>query len=141
MQMYGRARFAMHEQMISAGTGEVVEVTLGLDDHQMHIHRFGLALRTASTTTGPIVMFGTKRPSITSTWIQSPPAASTACTSSASRPKSADKIDGATMIDRVISAGPRLGDRPPLPAAAPQQVVRSFRTRTSRRIHFERDSL
>jgi hypothetical protein len=44
-------------------------------------------------------MFRTKRPSITSTWIQSAPAASTARTSSARRPKSADKIDGATMID------------------------------------------
>jgi hypothetical protein len=46
-----------------------------------------------------VVMFGTKRPSMTSTWIQSAPAASTARTSSARRPKSADKIDGATMID------------------------------------------
>jgi hypothetical protein len=55
--------------------------------------------RTVSITTGPIVMFGTKRPSITSTWIQSAPAASTSPTSSARRPKSADKIDGATMID------------------------------------------
>lgn len=34
----------------------------------------------ASTTRGPIVMFGTKRPSITSTWIQSQPANSTAFT-------------------------------------------------------------
>ena len=38
-----------------------------------------------------MVMFGTKRPSITSTWIQSAPAASTARTSSARRPKSADE--------------------------------------------------
>ena len=37
-----------------------------------------VALRTASTTSGPMVMLGTKRPSITSTWIQSAPAASTA---------------------------------------------------------------
>src|ERR1700712_2712402 len=41
-------------------------------------------------------MLGTKRPSITSTWIQSAPAASTARTSSARRPKSADRMDGAT---------------------------------------------
>lgn len=36
--------------------------------------------RKASTTRGPIVMLGTKRPSITSTWIQSQPAHSTAFT-------------------------------------------------------------
>lgn len=36
--------------------------------------------RKASTTRGPMVMFGTKRPSITSTWIQSQPASSTAFT-------------------------------------------------------------
>ena len=36
--------------------------------------------RSAPTTRGPIVMFGTKRPSITSTWIQSQPASSTALT-------------------------------------------------------------
>lgn len=36
--------------------------------------------RKASTTSGPIVIFGTKRPSITSTWIQSQPANSTAFT-------------------------------------------------------------
>jgi len=29
----------MDEQMISAGSGEVVEVVLGLDDHQMHVDR------------------------------------------------------------------------------------------------------
>ena len=48
---------------------------------------------------GPIVTFGTNRPSIMSTWIQSACAASMARSSSARRPKSADKIDGATMID------------------------------------------
>ena len=57
-----------------------------------------VALRTASTTTGPMVMLGTKRPSITSTWIQSAPAASTARTSSASRPKSAERMEGAMRM-------------------------------------------
>jgi len=36
--------------------------------------------RSASTTRGPIVMFGTKRPSMTSMWIHSAPASSTALT-------------------------------------------------------------
>src|SRR6516225_4206564 len=57
--------------------------------------------RMASSTTGPIVMLGTNRPSITSTWTQSAPAASTARTSSPSRVKSAANTDGATMIGGV----------------------------------------
>ena len=57
-----------------------------------------VTLRTASTTSGPMVMLGTNRPSMTSTWIQSAPAASTARTSSASRPKSAERIEGAMRI-------------------------------------------
>ena len=44
---------------------------------------------------GPKVMFGTKCPSITSIWIQSAPAASTARTSSPSRAKSAERMEGA----------------------------------------------
>src|SRR3954454_16646196 len=47
---------------------------------------------------GPMVMLGTKRPSITSTWIQSAPAASQARTSSARRPKSAERIEGAISV-------------------------------------------
>src|SRR3984957_5348485 len=45
-------------------------------------------------------MFGTKWPSMTSTWIQSAPAASTARTSSPSLAKSAARIDGAMMSGR-----------------------------------------
>ena len=48
--------------------------------------------------TGPMVMFGTNRPSITSMWIQSAPAESAARTSSPRREKSADKIEGAMRI-------------------------------------------
>src|SRR5215470_9613020 len=60
----------------------------------------------ACSTTGPIVMLGTKRPSITSTWIQSAPALSTARTSSPSRVKSAERTDGATRIGCMVA--PRL---------------------------------
>src|SRR5215467_6840845 len=59
----------------------------------------------ACSTTGPMVMLGTKRPSITSTWIQSAPAASTARTSSPSRVKSADRTDGATRMAAAIVLG------------------------------------
>src|ERR1700730_16496269 len=52
-----------------------------------------------------MVMLGTKRPSITSTWIQSAPAVSTARTSSPNRAKSADKTEGAMMIDGVPPRG------------------------------------
>src|SRR5215472_10565254 len=87
-------------------------------------------------------MFGTKRPSITSTWIQSAPAASTARTSSASRPKSADRIDGATMTGRLIgSPSSRSCDRAPLPAAAPQEMIRRLRAGAPGGVGFERRGL
>ena len=54
-------------------------------------------------TGGPNVMFGTKCPSITSRWIQSAPAASTVATSSPSRAKSADRIEGAMVTGRAIA--------------------------------------
>src|SRR5215510_8008869 len=57
----------------------------------------------ACSTTGPMVMLGTKRPSITSTWIQSAPAASTARTSSPNRAKSADRTDGATRNGCMVA--------------------------------------
>jgi hypothetical protein len=86
--MHRRGRLHRDEEMIGTGLGKVGEIALRLR-------------RNASTTTGPIVIFGTKRPSMTSTWIQSAPAASTARISSARYPKSVDKIDGATIIGRV----------------------------------------
>src|SRR5271154_5057865 len=52
-----------------------------------------------------MVMLGTKRPSITSTWIQSAPAVSTARTSSPNRAKSADRTEGAMMTDGVPPRG------------------------------------
>src|SRR6266851_517540 len=57
----------------------------------------------AWSTTGPMVMLGTKRPSMTSTWIQSAPAASTARTSSPKRVKSADRTEGATRMAAAIA--------------------------------------
>ena len=61
-----------------------------------------VARRIAATTSGPMVMGGTKRPSMTSTWIQSAPAAVTARTSSASRPKSAERMEGAMTVTRSV---------------------------------------
>mmetsp|Transcript_9758 Transcript_9758/g.26345 ORF Transcript_9758/g.26345 Transcript_9758/m.26345 type:complete len:222 (-) Transcript_9758:104-769(-) len=59
----------------------------------------GSFLRRASTTRGPMVMLGTKRPSMTSTCTQSAPAFSTSSTSCPSLEKSADKIDGEIFTD------------------------------------------
>src|SRR5579872_4571268 len=61
---------------------------------------FAVCGRIALTTSGPIEMFGTKWPSMTSTWIQSAPALSTARTSSPSLAKSADRMDGAMIRGR-----------------------------------------
>src|SRR3954447_25977104 len=50
----------------------------------------------ACTISGPMVMGGTKCPSITSTWMTRAPASMTSATWAPSREKSADRIDGAT---------------------------------------------
>src|SRR5262245_29624976 len=65
---------------------------------------FAVERRMARSTTGPSVILGTKRPSITSTWIQSAPAASTARTSSPNRVKSAESTDGAIRIGCMTAA-------------------------------------
>src|SRR5690348_16191041 len=51
-----------------------------------------------ATTGGPMVKLGTKWPSITSRWSMETPARSTRAISSASRAKSADRIDGIISI-------------------------------------------
>mmetsp|Transcript_11334 Transcript_11334/g.21374 ORF Transcript_11334/g.21374 Transcript_11334/m.21374 type:complete len:257 (-) Transcript_11334:161-931(-) len=56
----------------------------------------GCAFLRAETTPGPMVMLGTKRPSMTSTWTQSAPAFRTSPTSWPRLAKSADRIEGET---------------------------------------------
>src|ERR1035437_2694461 len=56
------------------------------------------ALRTDSTTGGPMARLGTKWGSMTSTWSMVAPARSTRAMSSARRAKSADRIDGTISI-------------------------------------------
>mmetsp|Transcript_114111 Transcript_114111/g.243356 ORF Transcript_114111/g.243356 Transcript_114111/m.243356 type:complete len:312 (-) Transcript_114111:50-985(-) len=53
----------------------------------------------ASTTRGPMVILGTKRPSMTSTCTQSAPALITSATSSPSLEKSADRMEGEIFTD------------------------------------------
>lgn len=57
---------------------------------------------TALITGGPNVMLGTNLPSITSRWIQSAPALSVLAISSPSLEKSADRIEGDTLVIRVL---------------------------------------
>src|SRR5580700_5423243 len=92
---------------LGGGTLESVHFDTGWGRSRIHDIAAAAALerRTARSTTGPMVMLGTKRPSITSTWIQSAPAVSTARTSSPNRAKSADRIEGAMMIDGIPSRG------------------------------------
>ncbi len=64
---------------VGAGLGEGGEKRIGRRDHQVDVERLRRAWRgCAATTGGPKVMLGTKWPSMTSTWIQSAPAASIA---------------------------------------------------------------
>ncbi len=80
-----RAGFGMHGDDVAAGLGEGFEIGIGRRDHQMAVeHLLRVRPRIALMTAGPKVMLGTKCPSITSRWIQSAPAASTARTSSPS---------------------------------------------------------
>src|SRR5579883_3450208 len=81
---------------------------------------FLLCLRSAFTTTGPIVRLGTKWLSITSTWIQSAPAASIASTSAPRAEKSALRIDGAMRTGFCMGSGSRSGRR--VPALAAERV-------------------
>ena len=53
----------------------------------------------SATIFGPKVITGTKWPSITSMWMTRAPASSTSPTCSRMRPKSADRIDGATSTE------------------------------------------
>ena len=76
----------------------------------------------SATIFGPKVITGTKWPSITSMWITRAPASSTSPTCSRMRPKSADRIEGATSVvvgqsrigGIVVEAAARPGGRYPL---------------------------
>src|SRR5438477_9707119 len=86
-----------------------------------------VTLRNDLTTGGPMVMLGTKWPSITSTCSSVPPPASAARASSARRAKSADKIDGASSIMQRFSGAilacilsVRFAHKPPTMFARPE---------------------
>ena len=103
-----RAGLLVHRDVGRAGLREVADVALGLVIIRWTSSGSVVARRIAATTGGPMVRLGTKWPSMTSTWIQSAPASSTARTSSPSRPKSAARIDAAMRChapDHMRAAG------------------------------------
>src|SRR6266849_7111827 len=59
---------------------------------------FGRAFRSEATTGGPIVILGTKCPSIMSRWSTVPPPSRAAFASSASRAKFAERIEGTSSM-------------------------------------------
>src|SRR6195256_2868285 len=83
-----------------------------------------MALRSDLTTGGPMVMFGTKWPSITSTCSNVPPASNAALASAASCAKFADNIDGAnSILDNSALLQPYSKDYTQLYQAIVQRVL------------------
>src|SRR5437588_997230 len=71
----------------------------------------GRVFLSAATTNGPTVIFGTKCPSITSTWSTVPPPSSAAFASSPSRAKFAERIEGASSMVMGSGAAPSIRQR------------------------------
>ncbi|MFS7912233.1 hypothetical protein Hanom_Chr02g00127521 [Helianthus anomalus] len=78
--MDSRGLFTMNTHDVGSSFYEVGHSLLRFNNHLCTSNGRSVTGRNASTTSGPIVMLGTKRPSITSTCIQSQPATSTALT-------------------------------------------------------------
>jgi hypothetical protein len=142
VQMDRGARFAMDQQMIGAGLGEVVEVMLRLDDHQMDIDR----LRGC-----PAHRFDDDR-------ADRDVRHKAAVHHIDMDPIAAGMVGGAHLVGKPAEIsrqyrrrddngaghrdGPRLrGQGPPLPAAAPQQIVGAVGTGAAGRVEFERHRL
>ena len=94
---------------VGAGLGERLDVPLGPLDHQVHVEhrRRGPCTRSriASTISGPIVIGGTKCPSITSTWITAhrrPSPARSARRAARSRPTGSTARSAGSGISRRV---------------------------------------
>ena len=89
----------VNRDRVGAGPGELGDVVLGTFDHQVDVDRAAGVVDLIGdrpATSGPIVIGGTKWPSITSTWMTRAPASMTSATCEPSFEKSAERIDGAT---------------------------------------------
>src|SRR5690242_17663100 len=90
-----------------------------------------VAFRRDLTTGGPSVIFGTKWPSITSTWIMRAPPRSTRATSSARWAKSAARIEGSISTICGLSRFYHSGEKP-IARLAPGDPVECFGDRIRR---------
>src|SRR5471032_718833 len=113
---------------ISGSTGVIMRCTS---------NSFFVCLRNAFTTTGPIVRLGTKWLSITSTWIQSAPAASMASTSWPSAVKSADRMEGAMRTGFCGMESSSTGARRCFPSLAAERMGRE----SAERLELAREEL
>ena len=95
-----RQRLDVHADEVGARAREVLEVALGLAIMRWTSRGSLRGPAHGATTSGPMVMFGTKWPSMTSTWTQSAPRPRSARTSSPRRAKSAERIEGAIRRGR-----------------------------------------
>ncbi len=81
------AGFGVNGDQVRAGSRKRLYIPLRLFDHQMDVKRKTGMGPDGFHNQGPIVMLGTKCPSMTSTWIQSAPASSASLISSPSLEK------------------------------------------------------
>ena len=100
----------VHGAAVRAGLGEVVEQLAGVVDHQVAVEvKVGARAQATPPPAAPIVRFGTKWPSITSTCRRSASGA-TRSTSAASTRSRRTRIDGAIFIwRRALPCGPTSG--------------------------------
>src|SRR6185369_12198394 len=82
-----RHRFSMNGEHVRAGRREVVDVAVRILDHEVHVERTRGDPLDGTHDCRPMVVFGTKCLSLTSTWIRSMPSRSTTAMSRPSAPK------------------------------------------------------
>ena len=98
------ARLGVDDQARAAGFDVPRRHHVGGEHHQWASNGTVTRSRTDAMMSGPNVRLGTNWPSITSHWMRSTPAFSSAATSSPSREKSAGSTDGAIWIGSAIAA-------------------------------------
>ena len=98
-----RRRLGVERDVVGAGLGELARSgargARSSGGRRSARPRRGRGRRARRPTSGPIVIGGTKWPSMTSTWMTRAPASSTSPTCSPRRAKSAARIEGAMPVE------------------------------------------
>ena len=102
--MQVRAGLGVDDEARAAGVDVLLGHRVGRVHHEVGLERQRRVVRAEAITSGPNVRLGTNWPSITSHWMRSTPAASSAATSSPRREKSAGSTDGTIWIGLLIAA-------------------------------------